>query len=687
LLPQKQLILFIPPANTIMANSSHFKKTIQILLCLLVTLLGCQYKHIPLDPLEQNLTLAGPNRPEIEKVLSHYHQNPSDSLKLKSAIFLISNIEDKIHYDGPWLRQYDSLFSSRSACLDEDQLNKFKDSIRILLGQPGKKGIKTYSDLQTLKADFLIKNIDDAFNSWQGAKWKDQVSFDTFCNYILPYKEYNEYPDDWRTALFNKYRHILEDPNIPANMEDWICAQVEDQKTWLKFSDDPSDYPGALNVSQILKNRLGGCIEFSNIGVMAARAFGIPAAVDYVIGHNWDALILPDGKFISYEGAESRPGDHTNIREADSKFTKVYRRQGGYVPTSFAALARQAGVKEIPYVLDNPRIIDVTASYTLSSDLVLRINEKDNTPVYLCPFIKYGFEARAGSLIKNNQAIFPQTARREIYIPMFYKKYNYIPASPPIMVPVHGEIKELRPREDLPQSMTLSRMYPFRRWMERVVEEPMISARFEASNDPDFIHAELIHEIQKTSRPYRGKLYNDLDQKDRYAYDSIWKQIEIKQPDSFRYVRLVFNKQNPFRLGELEFYSYVENQPGRLAGLPMGNVPDAQLAFDGFPGRSIKMKKDTSVVHWVGLDLGKKVKINRLKYLAAGDSHFVELGNNYELFYWKDKWVSAGIKQTSGTSLEYHKVPGDAVYLLKCLDCENREVRPFTYEGAKQVWW
>jgi hypothetical protein len=49
--------------------------------------------------------------------------------------------------------------------------------------------------------------------------------------------------------------------------------------------------------------------------------------------------------------------------------------------------------------------------------------------------------------------------------------------------------------------------------------------------------------------------------------------------------------------------------------------------------------------------------------------------------------MSAGIKQVSGTSIEYHSVPGNAVYLLKCLDCENREVRPFTYEEGKQVWW
>ena len=478
------------------------------------------------DPLERNLVLAGDNRPELEKVLTHYRKDPADSLKWRAAVFLISNIENKVHYDGEWLRKYDSLFSEKASGLDEEQTKRLRDSIKGILGGPGKEGIREIRDLQVLQSSFLINNIDEAFSSWQNAPWTSQVSFEVFCNYILPYKEYNEYPEAWRGKLYERYKYILSDPNVPTTMEDIVCTQVEEQKTWMQYSDEAlGDYPGALSLGQIFKIRKGGCIEFSNLGAMAARAFGMPVAIDFVFGHNWDALILSSRQFVTFEGAESRPGDHNNLREADSKFTKVYRRHAARVPGSFAARAGKAGTREIPPILDNPRFIDVTASYTPSTDLVIRVKGKDGSPVYLCPFIKHDFEARSGEFIENNQVLFRQTAMREVYIPMFYKKGRYEPAAPPVMVPVHGEVKELIAGSGGHGTMVLNRRYPFKRWMERILEAPMNSARFEAAQDSTFQHPVLLHEIQPVRRPYQGRLYNDLDQKDRYEYDSIWKQV------------------------------------------------------------------------------------------------------------------------------------------------------------------
>ena len=43
------------------------------------------------SPLERALQAAGENRGELEKVLAHYAQDPTDSLKLKAARFLIEH--------------------------------------------------------------------------------------------------------------------------------------------------------------------------------------------------------------------------------------------------------------------------------------------------------------------------------------------------------------------------------------------------------------------------------------------------------------------------------------------------------------------------------------------------------------------------------------------------------------------
>jgi len=56
---------------------------------MIVVAVGCS--QYPVE-VERALKLAGENRTELEKVLEHYKQHPEDSLKLKSAYFLIANM-------------------------------------------------------------------------------------------------------------------------------------------------------------------------------------------------------------------------------------------------------------------------------------------------------------------------------------------------------------------------------------------------------------------------------------------------------------------------------------------------------------------------------------------------------------------------------------------------------------------
>lgn len=58
------------------------------------------------DPLNRGLDLAKENRAELEKVIMHYSRDPADSLKLKSAIFLIENMEHHITLESQWIDEY-----------------------------------------------------------------------------------------------------------------------------------------------------------------------------------------------------------------------------------------------------------------------------------------------------------------------------------------------------------------------------------------------------------------------------------------------------------------------------------------------------------------------------------------------------------------------------------------------------
>jgi len=69
------------------------------------------------------------------------------------------------------------------------------------------------------------------------------------------------------------------------------------------------------------------------------------------------------------------------------------------------------------------------------------------------------------------------------------------------------------------------------------------------------------------------------------------------------------------------------------------------------------------------------------------ESNYIIPGVHYELFYWRNGWVSLGAQEASDTVLVCHRVPKGALLLLRDLDSDKRRERIFAYENDKQVWY
>ncbi len=654
---------------------------------------ACRHKNpSPHNTLEYNLKLAGSNRPEMEKVLAHFSASPADSLKYKAAVFLLSNMEDLHHFESKWQEQFDPVFFKAMAGKSDEEVGPLRESLDSLFGKPNWKTFDKIPDLRMLTAEYLIRNIDQAYDAWQSAPWAEQVSYHAFCNYILPYKNKNEYPEVWRDKVLERYGYLLTDSLVPKTMTDICCALVDEQN-WFDWNEDYGFYPAVFGFSQLMEGRKGSCTEMANLGAYTARALGIPVAVDYIPqygnmngSHVWNALITSDTSFLYFEGAGgTRPGDMFYTREKDFRLAKVFRSHFDFVTTSYAARALDAGISDIPELLENPRILDVTDGYTKVADIRIDQLEREGEPVFLCIYKWRNWTAVAGDWVKDGQAFFPQMGRGLVYMPMYYHRGEYLPAGNPFVLPVYGNIWYPEADEKNMQSMLLRRVDLFKRNWEYTLANQMTGARLEAALDSNFSQPVLLHQIQAPLRVYRGALLNDLDQKGRATYDSTWTTVNIHSPESFRYVRLIFDKPRQFRLGEVEFYDTNGNNP--LSGKPLGNVPEPSRAFDGFPGKGIKLMEDTSRSHWVGLDLGTKKQIHRVRYLPAHDQRAVQEGKSYELFYWKGNWVSLGSQTCNGLPLEFKQVPSNGLYWLHCRACDDHEERIFTYEDGKQVWW
>ena len=119
--------------------------------------------------LEDALNLAGENRPELEKVLRHYH---GDTLKLEAAKFLIRNMPG--HYSfadtmevKPYYDEVDSVLTTMKGC----NVWTIRDSLVKIDNKYADLSPEWVEDIQIIKADFLIQNIDSAFVQWKKGAW------------------------------------------------------------------------------------------------------------------------------------------------------------------------------------------------------------------------------------------------------------------------------------------------------------------------------------------------------------------------------------------------------------------------------------------------------------------------------------------------------------------------------------
>lgn len=114
--------------------------------------------------LDQALSMAGENRTELEKVLRHYEKD-TDSLKLKAAVFLIENMPGHRSYTGDAIENY---YKELDCILNMDTAVGYKnEKIKELTHNYLKVSFQEKEDIKIITADYLIRNIDQAFDWWK----------------------------------------------------------------------------------------------------------------------------------------------------------------------------------------------------------------------------------------------------------------------------------------------------------------------------------------------------------------------------------------------------------------------------------------------------------------------------------------------------------------------------------------
>lgn len=601
--------------------------------------------------LEQALQFAGENRGELEKVLSHYENNPE---KLEAARFLIRNMPRWYAYEG-W--QLDSI---KPVLIVKDKEEFVPKEIIKKWQRVSFYSLPKVYDAKVIMADYLIENIDLAFDVWKRYPWNRSLGFDDFCELILPYRIGDEPLSRWRKLYHDHYTAILDSAYQGDDVIEASKVIDEDLKRAYYRWDTDFNIPHQ-SAEFLFYHRVGFCREACDITIYAMRACGIPVAGDFFVyspeyqhPHFWTTLRDTTGKYIQFGFNEFR-ASRTNPGTDGRKKGKVYRYCYGVQKEPFKGISTNCN---IPSLFRNRFIKDVTANYYGQNKASIRILSSDEEYVYLGVFSPNG----------NNggNVTFRNLEPNIIYQTLVSDGQNQRPAGYPFIY-TNEAVHLLKPDTNSMEKAVLKRKMSLVKTTAEFLHRAIIGSKIEGSTNVNFTQPDLLYQFCDT-----------LD----YNYCRLTPP-EINK--KYRYIRYVAPPGKRMELAELSVFK--DSLCQEQIALKRVNDIEPIRALDHITDGDILsyfMAKDTS--RFITFDLGEMTPVGKIVFSPRNDDNYVCPGNKYELLYQDgiNGWKSLGVQTATTQQLEY-LVLANALLWLRNLT-KGREEQVFIYKNGKQYF-
>jgi alpha-L-fucosidase len=388
------------------------------------------------DETESALSEAGEARAELEKALHHY-RNAGDEQELAAVEFLIQNMPGR-GYARLGFQTADGVEVPFEA-LDYPNLKAAEEAFAELETQHGSLAygkVDGVLDFQTISAEFLVENTDLAFEAWRTKPWAKELSFDAFCEHILPYRCSDEPLDAWRLPLMVKFANLeseLSDPKSAGEASGKISGEVHKM---VRFWDLYYLHPTDQGYSEMLESGTGRCEDISNMISFANRANAIAVASDYTPAwanrdnnHAWNAVLGPDGR--------GKAPIH-NVA------AKVYRKT--YAQQKDCWIDKAGPGEQVPRWLARRQYVDVTDQYFDTTDVTVQLTTPApalSTLAYLCVFNGGEWIAIQGGEVQDGTATFERMGRGILLLPAWFDGEQLIPAAAPITITANGSVHQL----------------------------------------------------------------------------------------------------------------------------------------------------------------------------------------------------------------------------------------------------
>lgn len=609
--------------------------------------------------LEQALTFAGENRSELEKVLSHYENDPE---KLEAARFLIRSMPRWYGYEG-W--QLDSIQS----VLIQKEKGEFVPKEVIEKWQR----VSCYSlpkvyDAKVITADYLIENIDLAFDVWKRYPWNRSLGFDDFCELILPYRIGDEPLSSWRKLYHDYYTAIL-DSAYQGNDVIEACKAVDKELKRVYYRWDTDFSIPHQSADFLFYHRVGFCRDACDVILYAMRACGIPVASEYFVyspeyqhPHFWTTLRDTTGQFIQF-GFNEFEASRTNPGTDGRKRGKVYRYCFGEQQEPFSGITRE---EKVPTLFRDRFIKDVTANYYGENEVSLYVQSGYEEYIYLGVFSPGGWVPVDIAINHKGNVTFSNLEPDIIYQPLVSDGQKHRAAGYPLIY-TKEKISILKPDTHNLVNAALKRKMPIFGTYKDFQHRGIIGSKIEASMDRNFSNADVLYQFNDTLRSnYYELIPPDVNKK-------------------YKYIRLVGPENNILELAELAVFA---DSTG-IEQIKLNRLDDP------WPVHSLDNITDGDILSYfssrdsacsIAYDLGKVTPISKIVYSPRNDDNYVWPGDEYELFYQdgKNGWKSLGVQTATERELHY-MVPNNALLWLRDRT-KGREEQCFIYKNGKQYF-
>jgi hypothetical protein len=707
-----------------------------------ISLFSCVDKIPYRKDVKTSLHLAGSNRSELVKVIEYYRQDLDDTLKLRAACYLISNMKghfasikidsvpfvinksfefvDSLSKTTYFTNKNDSLFSfaefmhksldtydysPTSEYIDslikihysahqnysslKDQTFRYESEIKKisdkLLEEVTNLEQKTgmFFDIENIKADWLISHIDNAFKVWNESPYARNLSYNEFTQTLLPYRSFNEALDVSSEFCYNYFYDII-------HSEDSLnLAEAIRRFNFYIFSidcfEDEGRNLGNLGIYDVLQFYKYECDRHAEWTNRVLNACGVPTHLDFTSSFfnrnkSHYAVTVRDtsGKYRPFTPKWQMLDDDTSIDKC-----KVFRRTYEIQKCPFTLKKEN---EEVPKIFNSPFIMDVTDEYHDVTDLTLPVNNthKNKALGYLGIFTPVGWKPVAWGIINKSKRniTFKKVPIDAVYICGYLEKNEFVPYSAPFYLNNTGKPIEIKPDSEK-VDLQLTRKYYIKERMLNFARE-MVGTIIQVANMSDFSDAVNLYTLNPEDLSNLRLITIDVNCKKKFRYIRCYakpgKSLNIS----------IFEIFKDAELDEIEVKG---SQPFILSKdeLNSNNISHlTKVKVLPLSNQNFENAFDGNMVTFVNtfvfeLDLGSPIEIKQVRIAPRNADNHVVVGDRYELLYYDDAWTSAGIIKAKYNFLEYKNVPSNTIYWLKNLD-RGKEEHAFIYWDGKQIF-